>query len=270
MNGFRSQKVVDMNPSRVNRLKIDARGQTFDLARTPKGWRLLAPVAERADDAAVNNLLTRLAELKASEFLDEKAIPNAKLDPPNIRVRGWQAEAGNPKAENEDGAPLKEPATPPRFDLAFGRSDALRKSVFGRVAGDKTVLAMPDTILADLPVNAFAFRDRSVVSFSPQDVTRLTVERGASRLTLESPRKPGRSTNGGSSPQRSQSRHRRRDVDARRTQQPPSRQLGSRARRRRPRVRSSRPAPPRALDPQIRPHRRAHRRPRRRGNMTAN
>ncbi len=96
-----------------------------------------------------------------------------------------------PRPRTRTSAPLKEPATPPRFDLAFGRSDALRKSVFGRVAGDKTVLAMPDTILADLPVNAFAFRDRSVVSFSPQDVTRLTVERGPSRLTLEAPEKTG-------------------------------------------------------------------------------
>jgi Domain of unknown function (DUF4340) len=192
VDGLRSQKVLDIVPSRVNRLKIDARGQSFDLARTSKGWQLLAPVQERADSKAVMDLLTKLAELKASEFLDEKTLADPRLNPPNFRVRGWQVEAGKASAsEPEKAQTPREPEDAPRFDLAFGRRDTLKKSVFGRVAGDTTVLAMPDAILADLPANAFAYRSRAVVSFSPQNVTRLVVDRGTSSITLEAPEKSG-------------------------------------------------------------------------------
>lgn len=182
VNGLRSQTVLDMAPQRVSRLQIDARGTRFDLARTTKGWRLLSPVAEKADAPAVDHLLKRLSDLKTSEFLDPKRVTEPRLDPPAFRIRGWQAEPGAPPASE---SPSAEPQGEPRFDLALGRVDVLRKTVYGRVAGDETVLAVPDAIVADLPANNFAYRDQTVLALNPQDFAKLTVERGATGVTVE-------------------------------------------------------------------------------------
>lgn len=185
VNGLRSAKVLDVIPQRVNRLRIDARGKPFDLARTPRGWELLSPVREPADTASVQTLLTRLAELKASEFLEASRVPEPRLDPPNFRVRGWQAEPGAPAPTGSAGP--GEPQGEPRFDLSLGRVDALRKTVYGRLAGDETLLALPDPVVAALPRNEFAYRDLSVLRLNPQQVSRLSLERGGTVVTVEAP-----------------------------------------------------------------------------------
>ena len=54
------------------------------------------------------------------------------------------------------------------------------------IEGDPThaILAIPDNFLEVLPKNAFAFRDRSVSSLSPAQVTRLTITRDGRTVVL--------------------------------------------------------------------------------------
>ena len=182
---LRSQKVTDLVSARVNRIRIDSTDRVFDLARAGDRWQLLRPSNEVADSASVQTLLAKLDELKTSEFLEPAAVSDARLDPPSFRVRVWQAEPGAaPPAPTASDA---EPPGTPRVDLRFGRHDAVKKTVYGQVAGDPTVLALPDAILQALPRNEFAFRDLSVVTLDPASIERLTIEREETTVTVRAP-----------------------------------------------------------------------------------
>ena len=184
VNELRSQKVLDLIPQRITRLRIEGHGKVFDLIRAAKGWHWRGEEKRAADSTTIQTLLTQLAELKASEYFEPGRVADPRLDPPRFRIQGWQAESGSSQPESTTSSEVEEES---RFDLSLGRHDALRKTIYARVAGDSTILAVPDTIAASLPSTRFAYLDRSVLALNPQDFVSLTVERGASRVSVAAP-----------------------------------------------------------------------------------
>ncbi len=118
---YRSKKVVELNAARVEFLRIEAFGRTYDIARTANGWEQLRPTREPADASSVKQLLSRLGEAQASALLDPSAVPGSGVDPPAMTISLWQA------------GPLAKPAlalaappqSPPRLVLQIGRADAV-------------------------------------------------------------------------------------------------------------------------------------------------
>jgi hypothetical protein len=187
VNGLRSQTVLDFTPQRIYSIRIDGLGKVCELILEPGGWQLVSPVKEHADSAAVQSLLMRLASLKASEFLDPASVPEPRLDPPAIRVRAWQTEPATSTSIAASATASKELTDEPRIDLSLGRHDGLKKTVFGRIQGDESLLALPDALLKELPMTGFAFRDRTILTLSPAQFARLTVEQHGSSATVEAP-----------------------------------------------------------------------------------
>ena len=186
---YRSKKVVELKEGRVEFLRIEAFGRTYDIARTATGWEQVLPTREPADTAAVKQLLSRLGEAQASEFLDPATVPNPGIDPPTMTISVWQA---GPLARPALGLAAPPPA-PPRLVLEIGRADAVRKLVYARLAGDKTLMAIPDTLVDALPRSPLAFRDRSVLSLSPAQILRLTIHRTGTTYELVPPTQAGKS-----------------------------------------------------------------------------
>ena len=180
-NGLRSQKVLDFTPTKVSRVRLDALGILFDLARTSNGWELLSPAPGAADSASVQGLLMRLSDIKASEFFEASQVSEPKVDTPNFRVRIWQTPRGSTSPAT---TPSAVPEGDLKVDLSFGRNDLLKKSVYARVEGDPTILAIPDEILKGFPRDLFAFRDRIVLSLKPEQFSKIIVERSSSRVTI--------------------------------------------------------------------------------------
>ncbi|MBV8677415.1 MAG: DUF4340 domain-containing protein [Planctomycetaceae bacterium] len=170
-NALRGQRVADINPRRVESIRIEQPGRVFELTRTPTGWKLVQPTEGKADTASVQALVLRLGELRASEFLEPEAVVQPDLEPPLMTLEVKQATGPKDKVVTR---------------LQLGRHDALRKTVYARIEGDPTraILAIPDNFLEVLPKDAFAFRDRSVASLSPAQVSRLTITRGGRTVVL--------------------------------------------------------------------------------------
>lgn len=180
-NGLRSQKVLDFTPAKVSRIRVDALGTHFDLARTLNGWELISPAPGPADSASVQGLLMRLSDLKASEFLTASQVSEPKVDTPNFRVRIWQTPRGS---TTPSSVPPSAPEGALKVDLSLGRDDLLKKTVYARVEGDPTILAIPDEVLREFPRDAFSFRDRTVLSLKPEQFSKITVERPSSHVTI--------------------------------------------------------------------------------------
>jgi len=178
---LRSQKVADFSPSLVDHLEIKAFGRLFALSNTANGWMLVSPTREIADADSIPILLSTLEKLESSEFLESAKVPQPDLDPPTTVVRIWQGKPGA-KLPQE---PTTERKDPPVVELKLGRHDVLRKSVYARIGAEPGILAIPDPFLKQLPSDAFAFRNRQVVSLNLAEVSRLAVERDGQEYKLE-------------------------------------------------------------------------------------
>ncbi len=82
----------------------------------------------------------------------------------------------------------------PQLDLQIGKVDPLRKVIYARIAGDPSVLSIPENFAGNLPQSPLAFRDRTVLSLAPTEIQRLTIHRDGTAIELASPSEPGTST----------------------------------------------------------------------------
>jgi hypothetical protein len=187
---LRSRKVAELSDARVEFVRIEAFGRTFDIARAASGWEQLRPTRETADTAAVRNLLKQLGEAQTSEFLDPATISTAGIDPPRMTVSVWQASLQAHPALLLDAPPK----SPPRTVLQVGAVDAYRKVIYVRLEGDRFLLAIPESFADALPRSPLAFHDRTVLSLSPAQIHRLSIHRDGMDYDLVAPTEAGKST----------------------------------------------------------------------------
>ncbi|AGA30061.1 DUF4340 domain-containing protein [Singulisphaera acidiphila] len=179
-NAIRSAKVADFEPAQASFIRIEALGRTFDMARTDKGWSIVHPIHGPADHELVVSLLSKLDKLETSEFFSPSKVSTPELSPPAISLKLWQLKRGERLPAN----PEEKPTGDLKVSLNLGRHDVLRKSVYAQVAGDSTILALPDAFLEALPQNDLAFRERSLINLSPGQISRLTVVRDGTTFVL--------------------------------------------------------------------------------------
>ena len=157
---------------KVNRVEIESAAGTVKLVRDGIDWNITAPEGLKADSGAVNGLLWRIRDLRASGFLDESPAGVARYLPkPDVTVKIW-----------EEGA--KEPKT-----LLLGLSNAVKVGEPTGVAapGAKGPVFMVEVKdVRDFSKTATDLRDKSVIgSFDMKEVKRVRLSVGDKRLLLE-------------------------------------------------------------------------------------
>jgi hypothetical protein len=168
----RDKTVFPYAYDKANRVEIDSAAGKVVLERDGLSWKITAPEALKADSGAVNSVLWRIHDLRASGFLDESAagIPRY-LSKPDVTVRIWEEGAKDPKT------------------LLLGLSGTVRAGeVIGVAApaGTGPVVIVDAKDVRDLSKSATDLRDKSVVgSFDMKDVKSLRVSVGGKRLVLE-------------------------------------------------------------------------------------
>ncbi len=201
-NALRSQKLADIDPSRVDFLSVRADGLDHNLARVAGGWVEVRRVGNdrgkgkgkgkgkikvlgKVDPQVVHALLTKLEALETSQFLDPKAVPEDRsgLLEPRFALKAWLSSSDEPEARIEPVLPAGEPAA----DLVLGRQDAAKKVVYARTAGDAAVLLVPDNVLEALPLGPLAFRERTILAQDRAGFTRFGVRRGDRETLVQAP-----------------------------------------------------------------------------------
>src|SRR5262249_23577078 len=95
---LRDKVVVAYAYDKVKRVDVDSPKGTIELDKEGTGWKLGAPEPLRADSGAVNSILWRLRDLRATAFLaeDQKDVPRF-LSKPEVTVRIWEEGAKEPR-----------------------------------------------------------------------------------------------------------------------------------------------------------------------------
>lgn len=176
-SALRSRKIADLDPDAIDFIEVDTQKETHRLTRGPEGWQVLSPEPGRADAKTVNQLLAQLNTAETSDFLTPQQVTDSKLDPPLFRLKVWQ--------RGRAGGTPSEPAGKPVLNLRIGRADPIAKMLFVQNEGDRTILAIPNSLGTLLPMGPLAYREKALMAFSPTDVTRVTIERNGKTYAVE-------------------------------------------------------------------------------------
>jgi len=140
--------------------------ETLRFRRDNGGWRLVAPVEDRADAAALDRLFSAVRFLDVRDrqrIRDPAAVPESGLATPRARLdlRG-----------------------PRDLRIDLGAPTALPGEIFARVGGQPYLLRVPGSILELATAPAESFRDPRLTDRVPDDIERITVRRADGEMTL--------------------------------------------------------------------------------------
>ena len=112
---LRDKTVFAYDRGKLERVELESPKGKVALALQDGKWRITAPVALRADEGAMSQVLFKARDLRAREFVaeDAKRLAAYGLDKPQIRLSVWEkerqgAEDPAPGARPREGSRLRD------------------------------------------------------------------------------------------------------------------------------------------------------------------
>ncbi|MGH7263688.1 MAG: DUF4340 domain-containing protein [Candidatus Rokuibacteriota bacterium] len=159
VTALRDKAIFTYDRGKLERLELASPKGQVTLAQEDGAWRITAPVQLKADEGLMNELLWKVRDLRARDFVDEDARRLARygLDRPQVRLSVWEKDAKEPRTLRL--APAREK------DLAYA------------TAGGPVAL-VDAKVLADLTRDARDLRDHSLFAgLDTQAVARVEIQR---------------------------------------------------------------------------------------------
>jgi hypothetical protein len=150
----------------IEEIDIVRGSETVSLRREGDGWRMIAPLEDRASPEAIDRLLSAARFLDVRDRRsspDESAVAEAGLASPRLRIdlRGDETH---------------------RFEI--GGNGALPEEIFARTSGSDDILRVSDTIVELATAKPDSFRDPRLTSAVADDIEKFTVRRADGEMTL--------------------------------------------------------------------------------------
>ena len=166
---FRDKTVLAFARGEVSGLEIGTGADALAVEADGERWKITRPVARPADSDTVSALLEKLGAAKVREFVAEA--------PPSLAPYGLD----RPLRLVVHVGKEKDRAAK---TLLLGRVDEAKKGVYAMREGEGSVLLIPDDVRKAVPDNVAALRDKTVVAFARDKVTRLDIESPKGQVTL--------------------------------------------------------------------------------------
>jgi hypothetical protein len=173
LDDLRDRTVIDFQAASATRVEIKSADRVIELAKSaittnaePR-WALTRPLAARADQRKVGELLADLGGLRVTDFVSEspRDIPAYQLDEPEREVTVWTGESGK--------------------TLQIGRASTNDPSkVYAKLKSTDSIYTVPSASVQKFAVQANDLRDAQVLVFAEGDVHGIEVLHGTDRISL--------------------------------------------------------------------------------------
>ena len=151
---LRDKTILTFGDPDLRKIEVQGDGKDIVLVQQDGTWRLEKPRAMAADAATVRSFLSSLRSLRAVDFPADPAAFG--LDKPRLRITLRLGDEGAEKT------------------LLVGATND-KKEMYVQRAGQPTVYAVSDWSYRDLDKSADDFRDKTILTFVPADVTGLSI-----------------------------------------------------------------------------------------------
>ncbi|MEE8110012.1 MAG: DUF4340 domain-containing protein [bacterium] len=130
-------------------------------------WRVMKPLALRADEDSVKDLLASLEEIKRDRVIDESAkdLSAFGLKPAKVTVR-YELEGGG------------------KGKILFGEASPSGEGVYMAVEGSRRVYLLPSTARRRFEKRLRDVRDKTILRRPRGEIAQITFERGGKRFAL--------------------------------------------------------------------------------------
>jgi len=166
---FRDKTILAFERKDVTGLDLVLHDDALSLSHVDKGWRITRPRTLGADNDTVNDFLDKLQNAKVKEFVIDA--------PRSLQPYGLERPT---RVEVHTGKD-KERATKA---LLIGTTDDKKKGVYALRPGEQSVMLLPEEVWTALPKTVAAVRDKTVVAFERDKVTRVDVESPRGSFTV--------------------------------------------------------------------------------------
>lgn len=176
VDSLRDLTLLEVSADRVRRLTIQGRDE-YTLVRDTDTWRLIEPITAGTDESRVDNLIQKLSVLRANEILTEQpdSLAPYGLDRPQLSVT---VEIGPQASAPADDAPADATHT-----LLLG--NVRQDTICAKLADHPAVFTLPKAMLDVLGPSLDEIRSRELVTLSPADVAKVSIEHNGQSLTLQ-------------------------------------------------------------------------------------
>ena len=166
---FRDKTVLAFSRPDVTGLEIITPTESMALEPEGQKWKMTKPTPRAADSESISELLERMSGARVKEFVAEapSSLAPYGLDRP-IRV---VVHVGKEKDRASKS-------------LLFGRPNPEKKGVYAMREGESSVLLIPEETAKAIPLTVAAIRDKTVVAFDRDKVTRYEIESPKGQVTV--------------------------------------------------------------------------------------
>jgi len=166
---LRDKTVLAFEQREVTGLEIDTRDDKIALESTDGKWKMTKPRELPADADTVRDFLEKLRAARVKEFAADapRSLEPFGLDKP-VRLA---IQTGRDK----DRATKT---------LLVGRVEAAKKGVYAMRPGESTVMLIPDETWTAIPKNVAVLRDKAIVGFDRDKVTKIEIESPKGAVTF--------------------------------------------------------------------------------------
>jgi Domain of unknown function (DUF4340) len=158
---FRDRTVLAFDVKDVTGFELALPPETLAVERRDSGWQITRPTALAGDGDTITEFLDKLAAGKVRDFVAET--------PPSLAPYGLD----RPRRLTIHTGRDKERAT---RTLLLGRVDESKKGVYAMRPGEGSVLLLPDELDKQIPKNVAVLRNKTVVAFDRDKITRVDLE----------------------------------------------------------------------------------------------
>lgn len=180
---LRSRTIFDIDPERIDKVRVEHAGKSYDLRRDAGGWSLVEPADAPADAERVAALANDLGRLRAKTVAGRADADTFGLANPSLTIRfsvmppPQPQPAGSQPAESQP-APASAPAAPIEHVVVVNRPD---DAVYLKKDDDAYVFEIDETVY-----NTFAaeFIRNQLFDFPPEQIVSIRIEREGKTLEL--------------------------------------------------------------------------------------
>lgn len=151
-------KILTLNEADIQKIEIKKKDQDVVVQRKPGGWELTSPQTLRADADAVGSMLNTLASLTSDRLVEDK--------PADLGQYGLAQPTTQVAVTSKDGK---------THTVLLGDDAPTGGSTFVKLAGDPRVFTVPSYTKTNLDKNPRDLRDKRLLTFEEDKVTRLEV-----------------------------------------------------------------------------------------------
>jgi hypothetical protein len=167
---FRDRTILAFQRADVTGVDVVTDAETIALEPgSDNRWRITRPVTLAADTAEVNDLLEKLSSATVKEFVAE--APRSREPYGLERPLRVTVHTGKDKERASR-------------TLLVGRLDAQKKGLYAMREGESSVLLLPEEIGKLVPRNVGAIRNKQLVEFERDRITRIDLESPKGAVTL--------------------------------------------------------------------------------------